>query len=336
MDMAHGTHDERLAAAHATLQAAVARLTTSEDWQAMLRMAGSFHRYSPNNQLLLAAQGANGLVASFHTWKQIPAEDGQMCCVRKGETALRVYAPIRARHQELDEETGLPAKPLVVGYKLVPVFHQGQLVSPPDVPAQPKLLRGQDPSPGLWEAIANQISSAGFTLERRPLEGPDGTKGVTIFTERKVIVRDDLAPAQALKTEIHELGHVLMHNVTPLEMGALRNRIEVEAESVAYVVCDLLGVDAGDYSIPYVASWAAGDAERVQQTAHTVLATARAILSGLESELGVDLRPNPIADAIVDGQARAAETTQPERLVMSGTPDEIVFDHLANGGLDWT
>ena len=218
MDMAHGTHEERLAAAHATLQAAVEQLTTSEDWQAMLHMAGSFHRYSTNNQLLLAAQGADGLVASFHTWKQIPAEDGQMCRIRKGETALRVYAPIRARSHEIDEATGLPAKPAVVGYKLVPVFHQGQLVSPPDVPAQPKLLTGQDPPPELWEAIANQIYAAGFTLERGPLEGPDGPKGITKFSERSVIVRDDLGPAQALKTEIHELGHVLMHDAAPMEV----------------------------------------------------------------------------------------------------------------------
>src|SRR5262245_26731736 len=111
MDMAHGTHDERVAAAHATLQAAVERLTTSEDWQAMLHMAGSFHRYSANNPPPPAAQGASGMVASFHTWKQIPAEDGQMCRIRKGETALRVYAPIRARNHDIDEATGLPAKP---------------------------------------------------------------------------------------------------------------------------------------------------------------------------------------------------------------------------------
>ena len=63
------THEERLAAAHATLTEAVAKVATSEDWQNLLRVSGSFHRYSPNNQLLLAAQGAQGVVASFHTWK---------------------------------------------------------------------------------------------------------------------------------------------------------------------------------------------------------------------------------------------------------------------------
>src|SRR5690606_21259548 len=120
MDMAHGTQEERLLAAHATLREGVAALTSSEDWQNLLRMAGSFHRYSPNNQMLLAVQGADRFVASFHTWKQITAEDGQPCRVRKGETALRVFAPIRARTRELDPDTGLPSDPAIVGYKLVP------------------------------------------------------------------------------------------------------------------------------------------------------------------------------------------------------------------------
>src|SRR5262245_8196532 len=67
-----------------------------------------------------------------------------------------------------------------------------------------------------------------------------------------------------------------------------------------------------------------------------VLFTARMILTSLEAELGVDLRPNPITDAIAATQTRTAEVTQPTRTVMSGTPDEIIFDHLANGPLDWT
>src|SRR6476646_1192722 len=147
MDMAHGTHEERLAAAHATLHEAVIQVSSGEDWQNLLTMSGSFHRYSPNNQLLLAAQGAVGLVASFHTWKQITATDGQPCRVRKGETAVRVYAPIRSKHREIDEDTGDVQAAAIVGFKLVPVFHQGQLAAPPDLPAQPKLLSGDDPPP---------------------------------------------------------------------------------------------------------------------------------------------------------------------------------------------
>jgi hypothetical protein len=68
-------------------------------------------------------------VASFHTWKQIPATDGHLCRVRKGETALRVYAPLRSKRREFDPDTGEMQEPSIVGFKLVPVFHQGQLSS---------------------------------------------------------------------------------------------------------------------------------------------------------------------------------------------------------------
>jgi hypothetical protein len=330
------TNDERLAAAHATLTEAVAKVATSEDWQNLLRLSGSFHRYSPNNQLLLAAQGAEGLVASFHTWKQIAAIDGHVCRIRKGETAVRVYAPIRAKRQELDEAIGETAKPEVVGFRLVPVFHQGQLVAPPDLPAQPKLLSGDDPPLAVSEAIADQINAAGYVLRRTPLDGPDGPKGVTSFVERTVTVRDDLGPAQALKTEIHELGHVLMHFDTIREPAMARDRMEVEAESVAYVVCGLLGVDAGSYSIPYVANWAGAEVELVQETAYKVLATARAIVVGLEAELGVDLRPNPIADAIAAVRTQTVDSVASARMaVATGTTDEIIHEHLATGQLDW-
>jgi hypothetical protein len=326
------TNEERLATAHAALTDAVASITTTEDWQNLLRISGSFHRYSPNNQLLLAAQGAEGLVASFHTWKQITATDGQPCRIRKGETALRVYAPIRGQQRELDEDTGELRPAAVVGYRLVPVFHQGQLAAPPDLPAQPKLLSGEDPPPEIWAATAEQISAAGFTLQRGPIEGPDGPKGVTNFLEKTVTVRDDLGPAQSLKTQIHELGHVLMHADAEEERTTARDRIEVEAESVAYVVCDILGVDAGEYSIPYVANWAGADVQLVQDTAHRVLATARTIVAGLENELGVDLRPNPIAEAM--NANRQPEPPPPLGLHV-GTTDQLIVDHLSTGRFNW-
>jgi hypothetical protein len=89
--------------------------------------------------------------------------------------------------------------------------------------------------------------------------------------------------------------------------------MEVEAESAAYLVCNLLGVDAGSYSIPYVANWAGADVDLVQETARKVLATARAIVAGLEAELGVDLRPNPIADAITASHGPAAQPPRRRR-----------------------
>ena len=338
MDMTNATNEDRLAAAHAVLTAAVARVATSEDWQNLLRISGSFHRYSPNNQLLLAAQGADGMVASFNTWKQVPATDGRPCQIRKGEKALRIYAPMRSVRRDVDADTGDEiVETSAMRFKLVAVFHQGQLAAPPDLPAQPKLLQGNDPPLAVWEAIADQINAAGYVLRRGPLDGPDGPKGVTKFIERSVTVRDDLEPAQALKTEIHELGHVLMHNAEIREPGTARERMEVEAESVAYVVCDILGVDAGSYSIPYVANWAGADVELVQATAHKVLSTAREIVASLEAELGIDFRPDPLFAIGQPKPERQVEQPNPTTsvLVGAGATDQIIHDHLATGPLNW-
>jgi hypothetical protein len=336
MLMSTATKDtDRLAAAHQALSDAIANVVTSEDWQQLLRISQSFHRYSPNNQLLLAAQGAEGLVASFNTWKQIPAVDGSVCRVRKGETAMRVYAPIRTTRREVDQETGDEiVERSVVRFKLVPVFHQGQLVAPPDIPVQPKLLVGDEPPTYLWEAVATQIDAAGFRLERNALDGPGGANGVTSYLDKRVVVRDDLSPVQALKTQIHELAHVMLHAPENRPDGMSRDLVEVEAESVAFVVCDMLGLDSASYSIPYVANWAGGDLDRVRSAAERVLGAARQIVAELETELGIVLLQDPLASA----RRQLADDGIDEHRALVGagrSTDDLVADHLAAGRLDW-
>jgi hypothetical protein len=329
------SQEQRLAAAHASLADAIAKVVTSDDWQQLLRISRSFHRYSPNNQLLLAAQGAEGVVASFNTWKQIPAEDGHPCRIRRGETALRVYAPIRTTRREIDEDTGDEiVERSVVRFKLVPVFHQGQLVSPPDLPVQPKLLVGIEPPEHLWSAVADQVAMAGFTVQRGPLNGLDGAKGVTNYLEHVVTVRDDLAPSQALKTLIHELAHLHMHHPDRRPEGFSRDRMEVEAESVAYVVCDTVGIDAGTYSIPYVANWAGGGTQLVHTTAERVLTSAGSIVAELERRLEVELCPDPLA---VARKHLGEEGIEPraEKVTAVGSTDQLIADHLACGPLNW-
>jgi hypothetical protein len=173
-------------------------------------------------------------------------------------------------------------------------------------------------------------------LQRGSIDGAPEAKGIMKFVERVVIVRDDLSPQQALKTQIHELAHVLMHDPTLGENGGkLREHVEVEAESVAYVVCDALGVDSAEYSTPYVASWAGGDPERIQETAQSVLTTGRKIVTGIEAELGVDLRPNPIAEALSASQAKPDQSSRLVRRAALGTADAVIFEHLAAGDVDW-
>jgi len=94
-------------------------------------------------------------------------------------------------------------------------------------------------------------------------------------------VRPDVAPAQAVKTLIHELGHALLHAD---EFPSSKEVAEVEVESVAYIVCDAIGFDSGDYSFAYVARWAAGESELLKDTGERAIACAKEILVRLDAD----------------------------------------------------
>ena len=93
------------------------------------------------------------------------------------------------------------------------------------------------------------------------------------------MLRPDLTGAQSVKTLSHELAHVLLHQPGELPAGFTRARAEVEAESVAHVVCAAHGLDTGDYTVPYVAGWAGGDRDLVRDTGVRVLSCARQVLA---------------------------------------------------------
>lgn len=116
-----------------------------------------------------------------------------------------------------------------------------------------------------------------------------GANGVTDYATRTVTVRADVDDAQGAKTLAHELAHVLLHDRSGLawslcmEPGS-RRLAEIEAESVAFIVCAAMGLPTGGYSLPYVAGWSGGDLDQVRQTAGRVVKTAGAILEGLNVE----------------------------------------------------
>ena len=270
---------------HQRLREAVEQLESGEQWQAWLQFARGFHRYSFNNMILIRAQRPDATaVASYRTWQ---AKGRQ---VRKGETALRVLAPILRRTTILDDhgrpvrgEDGKPRqRQQVCGFRPAPVFDLAQTDGPPiPEPARPELLAGDAPD-GLWDALAREVSERGYRLRRGSLDDLHGANGLTNLTTREVWVRHDVDPAQATKTLAHELGHILLHtHPDPADMTgnsgdsssddtqavdtaegwvSCAGIREVEAESVAFLVTAAHGLDSDDYTFPYVASWAAGPA----------------------------------------------------------------------------
>jgi hypothetical protein len=102
----------------------------------------------------------------------------------------------------------------------------------------------------------------------------DGTK--------RVVIDANLSPAQAAKTALHEAAHVLLHSTEEhAEYVEHRGIKETEAESVAYIVAGMLGLDTSDYSVGYVAGWSNCDAETIKATAANVLRTAHTLADAL-------------------------------------------------------
>lgn len=289
---------DRLELVHAQLRDAVAALTTGPAWQAMLRTAARFHAYSPNNVLLIGAQRPDATcVAGYRTWQSVGRQ------VRRGENGIVLLAPVHTRRKPLagdgapadtpaveshpdgaassptrDDQAGAapPADPRSVrGFRPVTVFDIAQ-TDGPDLPVvRPVMLAGDAP-PGLWWALAAQVTAAGYQLDRGDC-GP--ANGITDHAAETVTVRPDLSPAQAAKTLAHELAHVLLHDPARRPAGLDRAAAEVEAESVAYVITQAHGLVSDDYTVPYVAGWAGGDPVRLEQTASRVLACAKTVLA---------------------------------------------------------
>jgi len=268
--MAAENRKAKVDAALASLESAVAGLATDEGWRRMLEVAATFHNYSLNNSLLIMVECDRrgieyGPAAGFHTWKKLGRS------VRKGEKGIPILAPIMAKREVIDRESGkVEERRVLVGFRVVYVWVAAQ-TDGEELPAfGPELLTGDGPGT-LLEALVAITADMGFALEW----GDCGTaNGFTDFGKRLVRVRDDVADAQKCKTLAHELGHILCgHGENTAEYHTdreARGRCEVEAESVAYLVMHWAGADSSSYTVPYVGVWSGGDAKKIAAAADTV------------------------------------------------------------------
>jgi antirestriction protein ArdC len=225
-----------------------------------------------------------GNKAGTSGWKSVGRQ------VRKGEKGLGIFAPIR-RKTEDDDGNG---KYVVVGFRVAHVFDVSQTDGEPlpEMPA-PEFLEGDalDVAP-----LVDYAAELGFTIEfvdpedDRLRRGAGYANGVTNYSKSTILVRNDTSPLQTFKTTVHELGHASLHKpftAAGLERPECQGRVEVEAESVAYVVAAAFGLDTSDYSFGYVAGWAAngGDKEPskvVAETGQRVVSAAHKIIEALE------------------------------------------------------
>ena len=331
-DERRAARDAKLDELHDKLTQAVDQLVSGEDWAAALRFAARFRSRSFNNTLLiwmqhtaafeagLISEPIPSYVAGYKQWQQLGRQ------VEKGQPGYQILAPVTGRFasstpadptswRRLNRfekpRPGEDVRSKMVGVRAAYVWDAAQTSGDPlPTPPAPMLLKSEAP-PGLWACLAELIEAAGFQLLDVEHEGLiHGANGVTDYAAKTVQVRANMDPAARVKTLAHELAHVLMHG--PDQEAARRHRGigEVEAESVALMIGAAHGMDTSDYTIPYVASWAANvdgqePAEIVRATGDRVRATATKILEQLKTEMLGDGSP-PGHDRV---ESRSASTS---------------------------
>ncbi|ESR10524.1 LtrC-like protein [Streptococcus iniae] len=237
-----------------TLKEGVKNFLDSDQYKQFLTTMSKFHNYSLGNiQLLILQNPEVSAVASFKKWKESFGRT-----VNKGEKSLRVWAPVTVNKKDpktgeiiLNKE-GNPIKKTY--FKLVPVFDISQ-TSGKELPRLVNELEGshQDYA-NLYRASKEVSLENGVAIEINNFHGE--AKGYYSPSENKIVLRPGMSEQQTLKTLFHEMAHSDLHNNKEIKDNPLsRSTKELQAESVAYVVANHYGIDTGEYSFGYLASW---------------------------------------------------------------------------------
>ena len=279
------------------LETGIQELFESERYKAYLTTMSKFHSYSFNNTLLIAMQGGQ-LVAGYNKWK-----DDFHRNVKKGEKAIKILAPApfkaKKEVQKLDAQgrpvMGKDGKPVtevqeiqVPAFKIVSVFDVSQTEGEPLPSIGVEELTGSVERYGEFFKALEQTSPVPIGFE----DIPGGSHGYYHLTEKRIAIQEGMSELQTLKTAIHEIAHSKLHAIDP-EAPAIeqadrpdsRTR-EVQAESVAYAVCQHYGLDTSDYSFGYVAGWSSGkDLKELKASLETIRATAHELITTIDGHL---------------------------------------------------
>ena len=241
--------DARRNADRARLEEATRELLSSEGWQRWVKIRRSFHRYSVNNQLLIALQRPDAThVAGFRAWLKLNR------CVRKGDRGapMTVRAKNAGGDVALDPTTGEPATRTL--FKVATVFNVSQTEPLPDtdpVPLEPPTQPIEGDSHGeLLPRLEDLAAELGFDVEFRDLAAA-ACDGWCDAREKRIVVSSSMAANAQLRVLVHELAHAL--GIGYEEFG--RQRAEVLVDCATFCVLQTVGLDVAGESVPYVAAW---------------------------------------------------------------------------------
>ncbi|MEH2941317.1 ArdC-like ssDNA-binding domain-containing protein [Lachnospiraceae bacterium KK002] len=274
------------------LEKGIEDLFQSENYKNYLLTMSKFTSYSLNNTLLIAMQKPDATtVAGYTTWKSLGRQ------VKKGEKAIQILAPIiykKKREDEGKEDDRISArrdKPLsgktekiLVGFKMVNVFDISSTEGEP-LPEIAHKLDGTVEGYADFMRAIKEISPV--PVEIKKIDG--SANGYYDLKEKYIAIDSGMSQTMHCKTGIHELAHAILHDrdiETEKDSKVDIETKEVQAESVAFTVCEYFGINTSDYSFGYISGWSSGkDLKELKASMETIRNTAQIIITGINEKL---------------------------------------------------
>ncbi|WP_304961071.1 ArdC-like ssDNA-binding domain-containing protein [uncultured Parabacteroides sp.] len=285
------TQREKIKCITEKLEEGVRAVFTSHEYREYLNFLSKFHDYSYNNVILIKMQlPSASLVAGYGDWLKKHHR-----YVRKGEKAIRILAPTpykKKKEMDVIDEHGNKSKEevevLVPCFKIVNVFDVSQTEGEP----LPSL--GVDELDGTVEQF-DTFMDALVAASPAPIgfeNIPGSAHGYYDHVERRIAIQEGMPQLQTVKTGVHEVAHAILHawpegGKKPKD-GPDRHTKEVQAESVAYTVCQHYGLETSDYSFAYIAGWSSGrDVKELKESLCVIRQTAHDLIAAIDAALGV-------------------------------------------------
>ena len=338
----------------ARLEQGVQAIFDSDRYKEFLTAMSKFHDYSLNNTILIAMQGGN-LVMGFRQWEKEFDRH-----VKKGEKGIKIFAPapykVKKLVDKIDPETRKPMldregkavkeeKEITVpAFKVITVFDISQTEGKefPDLSVKP-LLADVEQYEDFFAAL-EKASPVPIAFEQIT----NGANGYFSLTDKRIAIKEGVSELQAVKTAIHEIAHAKLHDVDLNAPPEQQNRVdrhtrEVEAESVAYTVCQHFGLDTSDYSFGYVAGWSSGkEMTELKASLETIQATAKELITEIEGHFtelqqqrqAEQEQQTPVFDKLPPEQQQALSDTVKDTLQMLVDADKRIYGDVTSKTLE--
>ena len=320
------------------LEEGLKELFEGEKYKSYLNTMSKFHNYSANNIQLIEMQCPDATyVAGYKAWQRNFERH-----VNKGERGIRILAPapykIKEEQEKIDPVTnepvldrdGMPVMEEVEikipAFRVVTVFDYSQT----DGKELPGLgvneLHGDVERYRDFMEALERVSPVPIRYEE--MEGD--RKGYFIDLSRPIAIKEGMSEAQTAKTGVHEVAHAKLHareaeQDTEKAVYKDRETKEVEAESIAYTVCQHFGIDTSDYSFGYIAGWSSGkEMPELKSSLDTIRRTSSGLIKGIEAQL------------LEIEKERAAEQAQEDMIVLVANTDRSEYDLLSVRGMEGT